>query len=181
LGSTLKYLRGHSAEGPAAGATSEDVLSGAGDLEAPRHGRFDLDVGLMANLAPLRVGLTWKNLRSPSFGDEPTAANTLPRQARLGVAFLPTAGLTLAMDVDLNTVGLRDGLRRMFAFGGEGQVGRRLVVRSGGRVNLEGSRRPVGAFGLSVGLRAGVWLDAHYAQGQHDEQREFGAALRAGF
>jgi hypothetical protein len=24
-------------------------------------------------------------------------------------------------------------------------------------------------------------LDAHYAQGRHDEQREFGAALRAGF
>jgi hypothetical protein len=85
------------------------------------------------------------------------------------------------MDVDLNTVALRDGLRRMFAFGGEGQIGRRLVVRSGGRLNLEDPRQPVGAVGLSIGLRAGVWLDAHYAQGRNDEQREFGAALRAGF
>jgi hypothetical protein len=48
-------------------------------------------------------------------------------------------------------------------------------------MNLEGSRRPVVAVGLSVGLRTGVWLDGHYAQGRDDEQREFGAALRAGF
>ena len=181
LGSTVKYVRGHFAEAPAEGATIEDALRVAGDLEAPRSGRFDLDVGIMANMAPLRVGFTWKNLRSPSFGDEPTAANTLPRQARLGVAFLPSSGLTLAMDVDLNTVDLRDGLRRMFAFGGEGQVGRRLVVRAGGRVNLKLPRQPIGTFGLSVGLRAGVWVDGHYAQGSNDEQREFGAALRAGF
>jgi hypothetical protein len=181
IGSTLKYVRGHVAEAPAGGATGGDALEAAGDLEGRRHGRFDLDLGLMANLAPLRVGLTWKNLRSPSFGAEPTVANTLPRQARLGVALLPSAGLTLAMDVDLNTVDLRDGLRRMFAFGGEGQLGPRLVVRSGARLNLEGARRLVGAVGLSLGLRAGVWLDAHYAQGRNDEQREFGAALRAGF
>ncbi len=181
VGSTLKYVRGHVAEAPAEGATTGDALKAAGDLEGSRHGRFDLDLGVMANLAPLRVGLTWKNLRSPSFGPSPTVSNTLPRQARLGVAFLPSPGLTLAMDVDLNTVDLRDGLRRMFAFGGEGQLGPRLLVRSGARLNLEGAREPVGAIGVSVGVRAGVWLDAHYAQGRHDEQREFGAALRAGF
>lgn len=181
VGSTLKYVRGHVAQALAQGGTGGDALEAAGDLEGRRHGRFDLDLGLMANLAPLRVGLTWKNLRSPSFGDERTIANTLPRQARLGVAFLSSAGLTLAMDLDLNTVDLRDGLRRMFAFGGEGRLGPRLVVRSGARLNLEGARRLVGAIGLSLGLRAGAWLDAHYAQGRSDEQREFGAALRAGF
>jgi hypothetical protein len=181
VGSTLKYVRGHFADRLAEGATSKDALAGAADLEGDRQNRFDLDLGVMANLAPLRLGFTWKNLRSPSFGDVRTAANTLPRQARLGVAFLPSAGLTLAMDVDLNTVALRDGLRRMFAFGGEGQIGARLVVRSGMRLNLEDPRQPVGAVGLSVGLRAGVWPDTHYAQGRDDEQREFGAALRAGF
>ncbi len=181
VGSTLKYVRGHFAEAPVDGGTIKDALAAGADLEASRSGRFDLDLGVMANLAPLRVGLTWKNLRSPSFGGEPTPANTLPRQARLGFALLPTPGLTLAMDVDLNTVALRDGLRRMFAFGGEGRLGPRLVVRSGGRFNLEGPRRSVGAVGLSVGLRAGVWLDAHYSQGARDEEREFGAALRAGF
>jgi hypothetical protein len=181
IGSTLKYVRGHAAQVPVSGATVGDGLSRAGDLEAPRHGRFDLDMGVMANLAPLRIGLTWKNLRSPSFGEIRRPENTLPRQARLGVAILPSNGLTLAMDLDLNTVDLRDGLRRMFAIGGEGRVGRRLLVRAGGRADLEGAREPVGAVGLSVGLRTGVWLDAHYAQGRHDEQREFGAALRAGF
>ena len=181
VGSTLKYVRGHVAEALAEGGSARDALGIAADLEGRRRGRFDLDLGVMANIAPLRVGLTLKNLRTPSFGDLRTPENTLPRLARLGVALLPSDGLTLAMDLDLNTVDLRDGLRRMFAVGGEGRVGRRLMVRAGGRLDLEGAREPVGAVGLSVAFRVGVWLDAHYAQGQHDEQREFGAALRAGF
>ncbi len=181
VGTTVKYVRGHVATGPAGAATAGEALAQASDLEVPRRGRFDWDLGVLATMARVRVGLTWKNLRSPSFGDVATVANTLPRQARLGVAILPSAGLTLAMDLDLNTVDLRDGLRRIFALGGEGRVGPRLVVRSGVRWNLQGSRQPVGTVGLSVGLRAGVWLDSHYAQGRVDEQREFGAALRAGF
>jgi hypothetical protein len=181
VGSTLKYVRGHVAEAPAEGSTVRDALSSAGGLEGPRRGAFDLDLGVMANLELVRIGLTLKNLRSPSFGEVRRPENTLQRQGRLGFAVLPSDGLTLAMDLDLNTVDLRDGLRRMFAFGGEGRIGSRLLVRSGGRLDLEGPREPVGAIGLSVGVRAGVWLDAHYAQGRHDEQREFGAALRAGF
>ena len=181
VGSTLKYVRGHVAGVAADQATVESALQAAADVEGRRRGRFDLDLGVMANIAPIRIGLTLKNLRSPSFGDVPGPENTLSRLGRLGVAILPTDGLTLAMDLDLNTVDLRDGLRRMFALGGEGRVGRRLMVRAGGRVDLEGAREPVGAVGLSVALRIGVWLDAHYAQGQQDEQREYGAALRAGF
>jgi hypothetical protein len=181
VGSTLKYVRGHVAQAPPAGATVRDALAAAADLEGRRRGAFDFDLGVMADIAPIRIGLTLKNLRSPSFGDVRAPENTLPRLARLGVAVLPSDGLTLAMDLDLNTVDLRDGLRRMFAAGGEGRVGRRLMVRAGGRLDLEGERQPVGAVGLSVALRVGVWLDAHYAQGQRDEQREYGAALRAGF
>jgi hypothetical protein len=30
-------------------------------------------------------------------------------------------------------------------------------------------------------LRAGLWLDGHYARGRSVEDREFGVAFRAGF
>jgi hypothetical protein len=98
----------------------------------------------------------------------------------LGIAVLPTNGLTLAMDLDLETVDLRGDLRRVLALGGEGRMGRRLAVRTGIRWDLEGDRRLLGSAGLSLSIRPGIWLDGHYAHGRHVEDREFGAALRAG-
>jgi hypothetical protein len=83
------------------------------------------------------------------------------------------------MDVDLNTVDLRDGLRRMIAFGGEGHLGARLVVRTGVRWNLEGDRRPVTAVGASVALQPRLWIDGHFSQGQSAQDRGLGIALRA--
>jgi hypothetical protein len=181
VGSTLKYLRGFSARTPVADGTAGDVLHDAADNDRDSHGAFDLDVGIMADMRVVRLGLTLKNLRSPSFASSDGTAITLRKQARLGLAVLPVDGVTLAMDIDLDTVDLRDGLRRMFALGGESRLGSRLVVRSGVRWSLEGARRTVGAVGGSVGIRPGLWLDGHYAQGRTDEDREFGAALRAGF
>jgi hypothetical protein len=85
------------------------------------------------------------------------------------------------MDFDLDTVDLAGGLRRMGAVGGEVMLGRSLGIRSGVRWSLVGPRHPVGAVGLSVAVRSGLWLDGHYARGQLDEDLEFGVALRAGF
>jgi hypothetical protein len=68
----------------------------------------------------------------------------------------------------------------MLALGGEVRLSARLQARSGIRWSLDGRRRPVGAAGLSVAVRPGLWLDGHYAQGHDDEDREFGVALRAG-
>jgi hypothetical protein len=180
VGSTLKYVRGTAVTGTTGAATIGEALSFGEDLEGDTHHTVDLDVGVMANLEHVRVGVTVRNLRAPTFGDVATAANTLQRQARVGIAVLPVDGLTLAMDVDLDTVDLRGGLRRECALGGEGRLGRHLMVRSGVRWSLEGERRPVGSLGLSVGIRQGLWLDGHYAQGRAGEDREFGVALRAG-
>ena len=60
-------------------------------------------------------------------------------------------------------------------------LGPRLGVRAGVRWSLVGSRRPVTAVGMSVGVRQGLWLDGHYAKSRQDEDREFGVAMRAGF
>jgi hypothetical protein len=181
VGSTVKVLRGGlsamSAEGVDVGAALDAVEA----LDLDRRTTLDLDVAVMASSDLIRVGLTVKNLRSPSFSAIPGIEATLPRQARLGLAVMPVAGLTLAMDYDLDTARPEGGLRRMGAVGGEALLGARVGIRSGVRWSLEGERRPVGAVGLSVAVRPGLWLDGHYAKGQRDDDREFGVALRAGF
>ena len=179
-GVTLKYMRGDVVKAVSDDGTVEAAFGRTDGMEGKRNGTFDLDVGLMADMHRVRVGLTSRNLRSPTFGETAQNRITLPRETRLGIAVLPTDGLTLAMDIDLETVDLRGDLRRVFALGGEGRIGRRLAVRTGVRWDLEGDRRLLGSAGMSISIRSGVWLDGHYAHGQRVEDREFGAALRAG-
>jgi hypothetical protein len=126
------------------------------------------------------VGVTWRNLRQPTFGTVAENEITLKRRARLGVALLPTTGLILAMDLDLNTADLEGGPARILALGGEARLGVRLAVRSGVRVSVEGDRRLVKAAGMSLMIRPRVWLDGHFSQGGEHEHRAFGVALRAG-
>lgn len=180
VGATAKYLRGDVVTTASDETTLGAVLDSTKALRGRRSGTFDVDLGVMADMDQLRVGVTFKNLTTPTFGDAAIGEMTIPRQTRLGVAILPTDGLTLAMDVDLDTVGLRGDLRRMLAFGGESRLSQRLAVRSGVRWSLAGDRRLVGSAGLSISLRKGLWLDGHYSQSHLDEVREFGVALRAG-
>jgi hypothetical protein len=179
-GLTVRYMRGDVVQALSDRPTVEEAFAATDDMQGKRSGALDLDAGLMADMRRLRVGLTLRNLRSPSFGESAQNRVTIPRETRLGIAILPTDGLTLAMDLDLERVDLRDDLRRMVAFGGEGRIGRHLAVRTGIRWDLEGDRRLLGTAGLSISLRSGIWLDGHYAHGRHVEDREFGAALRAG-
>ena len=108
------------------------------DLDGPGENHFDFDIGLMADLEKVRLGFTGRNLLEPQFRAMQERQSRCNGMTRAGVAFLPGAGLTLAMDVDLDTVDLRDGLRRMIALGGEGRLGSRVAVRGGVRWNLEG-------------------------------------------
>jgi hypothetical protein len=181
IGATPKYVRAHLSGASVTGLSVPEAIDFGSDLDGRTSSAFDLDLGLMADLDRFRVGLTWKNLMTPDFPDEAGNVVTLPRFTRLGVAVLPADGLTLAMDIDLDTVDLRDGLRRMIAIGGESRLGTHLQVRGGVRWNLEGLRRPVTALGASLVLRPGLWLDGHWSRGQSDEDRGFGFALRAGY
>ena len=180
VGSTLKYVRGTATSGPIDGLTAEDVLDRGSDLDGDADGTFDLDVGVMTDLRRVRIGWTMRNLREPTFRTDAGIAIPLKRQSRLGLAVLPTDGLTLAMDVDLDTADLSDGLRRMMALGGETRLGPRAVVRAGVRWSLEGPRQPITSAGASVAVRPGMWLDGFYSQGRGGEDRGFGIALRAG-
>jgi hypothetical protein len=180
VGSTLKFLRGYSALGPVIGSTGGTALSNAYDYNSGSVDRFDFDIGVLVNLKKVRLGLSTKNLQEPSFPSSAGTAITLKREVRSGISVLPTGGLTLAMDVDLDTVDLRGGLRRMIALGGEQRIGSRLALRGGVRWSVTGNRQLVGTAGGSVALRAGAWLDLHYTQGDLDGDRGFGIAFRAG-
>ena len=179
-GITVRYVRGDVVQTESADQTTEAAFARTDEMEGKRRGTLDIDLGLLADMHRVRVGLTSRNLRSPTFGDSSQNRMTVPRETRLGVSVLPTTGLTLAMDLDLETVDLRGDLRRVFAFGGEGRIGRRLSVRTGMRWDLEGDRHLLGSAGMSVSVRRGLWLDGHYAHGRRVEDREFGVALRAG-
>lgn len=182
VGSTVKYLRGRYSSAPAEGDTVDAAIRAAEDLEGDTDGRFDADLGVMADFRRVRLGVVLKNLKSPTFTDAAGSAITLERHARFGVAVLPVSGVTLAMDVDLDTVDLRDGLRRNFAVGGETRLASRLFVRAGVRWSIEGARRLVSTVGGSVAIRRGLWVDSYFARSAEDAAaRGFGVALRAAY
>ncbi len=181
VGSTVKYLRGRYSSAPAVGDTVEAAIAAAEDLEGNTEGRFDADLAFMADFRRVRLGVVLKNLKSPTFTDAAGSAITLERHARFGVAVLPVAGLTLAMDVDLDTVDLRDGLRRNLALGGETRLASRLFIRAGVRWSIEGARRLVSTVGGSVAIRRGLWVDSYFARSAEDAARGFGVALRAAY
>ncbi len=180
VGSTLKLLRGYSALGPVIGANGGDALSNALDFNGTSVNRFDFDIGVLVDLKKVRLGLSTKNLQEPSFPSSAGTAIRLKREVRSGISVMPAGGLTLAMDVDLDTVDLRGGLRRMIALGGEQRIGTRFALRGGTRWSVTGDRQLVGTAGVSVALKAGAWFDAHYTQGDLDGDRGFGIAFRAG-
>jgi len=181
VGSTVRYIRGSVSSMPVNAASAEDALEQASKLEGHTTGAIDADVGAMADMGKVRLGLTVRNLRAPEFVDPAGFTTVFHREARLGLAVLPTNGLTLAMDLDLDTVDLRDGPRRIFAVGGEDRIGKRLALRCGTRWSVRGNRRRVTAVGASVAIRPNFWLDTHYTHGGIDADRGLGFALRAGF
>ncbi|NQW05419.1 MAG: conjugal transfer protein TraF [Acidobacteria bacterium] len=181
VGTTLKYVRGTVATGAVTAPTTGEALETGAGLEGRSSGVFDLDASLMFDARVFRVGWTVRNLRSPEFAGSAGTAITLKRRSRVGLAVLPADGLTLAIDLDLDTVDLPGGPSRMLAAGGEHRLTPRVVVRGGLRWNLEGERAAVGSVGASWGLRPGAWLDGHVTQGGAHGERGLGLALRAGW
>jgi len=181
IGSTLKYVRGRVASGVMDMATAGQGLDAGRDLDGEGSGAFDLDVSAMYDARVFRIGATIKNLRAPDFEGPGGLVRELERRSRIGLAILPRAGLTLAIDLDLDTADVPTGPSRVLAAGVEHQFSSRIVLRAGARRNLEGTRATVGAAGASIALRPGTWLDAHATMGRSAGERGFGIGLRAGW
>lgn len=182
IGANLKWVRGTVAEASAAGVSASSVFDSATELSSRTSNAFDLDLGAMMDFGKARLGLVMKNVRQPSFTNVAGTATQLARELRAGAAAMPRTGLTLALDMDLDTVERWDGPRRMVAFGAEQQLSSRLVARAGMRWNLkDDTRRPVYTAGASVRVGKRWWLDTHATLGDIARDRGIGTALRAGF
>ena len=180
-GAPIKYVR--RTAGTAvflADGTVEEAIDAARAQPGDTKNAIDVDAAVLADFGRIRAGLTLKNLTSPSF---PTMAGSeirLPRLARLGLSAHPAAGVTLAIDVDLDTADPLVGHRQVIALGGETRLGARAALRGGVRWQPSGEHQPVGALGGSLCFRQGLWIDGYVAIGRSHDQG-FGIALRGGF
>jgi hypothetical protein len=181
IGTTLKYVRGTVATGPALEATVGEALDAGADRDGVSSGAFDLDAGVMFDGRVFRLGWTMRNLRSPRFEGPAGTAIELKRQSRVGLSIFPADGLIFAVDLDVSTADLLTGPQRMLAMGAEHLFSPRFAVRGGARWNLEGERTTVGSVGASIALKPGTWLDGHFTHGRARGERGFGFALRAGW
>lgn len=162
---TLKYVRGVAAAGP------------GDDPEGRASNAFDADVALMAVAGDLKVGVTVKNLTSPSFDAPDGTRLELPWRARAGASYLARPNLTVAVDFDLRTGNSGIDRQRMLALGGEYRLAR-AALRAGARFDAVGDVNPLGTVGGSYAVRNGVWVDVWAAAGPREAERGWGLGGR---
>ena len=184
VGATLKYVRGTlRTDGTDDTSPAGALDRGAGLQGGQTEGHFDLDLGALATAGPVRLGAVVKNLRATEFAK---GAFTLPRQARVGVAFAAEqAGgppLTISFDADVLAYQTGTGERRVVALGAEDWlVGRRIGLRAGIRKNRVGAGERALTAGASIAVRAGTYLEAHVTGSTTSIERGWGAGLRVSF
>ncbi len=178
VGSTLKLGRGSAqATSLAAGLSLSEAFDQEMQLSSAAQTRFDFDLGVLALVGPLRLGLVGRNLREADFApDDASGSGRLQRQVRLGVAFTPgftplrtsaaRPSLTIAVDADLTSTPWPAGDQRHVAAGAEWWVARRVLgLRAGLRANTIGDARTVGTAGASVAVRRWILVEGQYASG----------------
>lgn len=184
-GATVRVVRGEFATGVAAGSTDRwsGLLDEADGLIADDETRFDLDAGLMATAGRFRLGLVAQNLRAPEWRAADGAVGGFETRVRAGAAWgAGWPGLSpvvVAVDADLTAVDTASGERQDVAAGVEGWLwNRRVGLRGGVRASLMGDGRPVAAAGVSVGLTAAIYIDAHVTRGSNGADRTWSVAGR---
>jgi hypothetical protein len=181
ISTTLKLLRGHAAaaEAPA----GPGVFDQARQLEGPGKTRGDLDVGAMARVGDLRIGVAMRNATSPSFG-EGAGRIELRRRVRAGVSVTghPWGGadtLTVAADADLRKNPTPFGLQRRAALGAEAWLfQRRLGLRGGVSDAFTGDAPRAVSAGLSVAVRPGAYVEGFITGGDAQGRHAWGTDLR---
>jgi hypothetical protein len=161
-------------------ATTVKIVSAQSDTEA------DLDVGAMAAFGDVRLGLSVRDLRNPTFGSG-TGMFELDRRARAGAAYL-AAGfgaldrVVFAVDADLNSARV-GGLEEQDVAGGVETwwLGRRLSVRAGGGANTASGGGSFGAFGVSVVPYPRLNIDGALTRGASSTRDRWSLGLRVTF
>ena len=199
VGTSIRYVRanygvGHSATAADIGTRLEDAQR----LSRRGENALDWDLGVKVGRGAVQVGFVARNLLQPVLQAPDGSMFRLERLVRAGVAVRAVGRLRVALDVDLRRQHLLDGHRqRNLAVGAEYWFGESLAVRGGTRVDLDAwahrsstvgpdgmTRRdlhPVGAFGFSVALTTGVYLDGQLTRGHEETERGWSLAGRVGF
>lgn len=188
VGSTLKLIRaGHARALPAGEGSAHDRLDEAGSADVDHEFETDLDVGVMAAIARLRLGLSVKHLRQPDFGEGETAV-TLKRQARAGLAIIgggggPLTAITLAADADLTRLTTVLGDVRHMAGGAEAWLfERRVGLRGGISANTVGEQGRSTSLGVSLGGRdGGYYVDGFITRGSDESREGWGLSIRMSY
>lgn len=183
IGTTVKFVRGIAASTRTMATTAEGALdSDAAEIFGRATNKFDLDVGIMAAGGPLKLGLTFRNLLEPGFAPAGGGADlVLERQARAGMSYAVTPSWIAAADVDLLRTHDAFGDRRDVAFGTEGRLSSKLLVRAGASFNTVGgelAERQAFSVGGSYAARASIFIDGHYTTGNDNAGQQWGIAAR---
>jgi hypothetical protein len=184
VGSTLKLVRGRFGTSVRPVATAS--LDGADELDRDGETHGDLDIGAMAKVGHLRLGVMVRNAREPEFRSGAEVVK-LRRHARAGVALSSGSrgvlgSATVALDADLMKTATVFGDQRRVAAGGEVWTSRRIFgVRGGLSANTIGSRRVSPSGGVSAAFRQGMYVDAEMTGGSDEGRHGWGVALRVTF
>jgi hypothetical protein len=146
--------------------------------------RPDLDVGAMATLGFVRLGIVMRDVSEPEFG---SGADTLVlrRRARAGVALLsPSPRHQFVVDVDADlasaTVDGRD--EQDLSAGGETWMfSGRIGVRGGVGRNVAGGGGSFGAFGFSIAPYRRFFVEGFITRGESGRRDRVGLDLRVAF
>lgn len=187
VATTLKLVRGRAAAGFANTGDSGDALDAAEELPGDSETKGDIDAAVMIALNRIRLGLVGRNLTAPSFKLDATGTQPveLEPEARVGAAWGSgwpgMSRIVVDVDYDLTARAAPGGDRQDLAGGVETWwKTRRLGVRAGVRRSMIGESRSVVAAGVSAGVTASMFVEAHVALGQQDE-RAWTIGARFGF
>ena len=178
IASTAKLVRVGAVSAVSQGG---DGLDNADGLDVPVETKGDIDLGAMASLGPIRLGVTLKHLFEPEF-ESVGGPIVLERQARLGAAFRAGApgagtGLTVAFDTNLTRTRTLFGDVRHIAVGAEGRLRSWLGARGGFSANTVGEARPSWSGGLSLGA-SGFFVDGALTFGKDKSKEGWNIGVR---
>ncbi len=186
VGSTLKLIHGGRAVSLVSGATTaRDRLDDAGSADVDDEFETNLDIGAMAAIGRVRLGVSLKNVREPEFGEGETAV-TLERQSRAGVAVIgggagPLTSITAAVDYDITELDTVLGVVRHVSAGAEAWLfQRRVGLRGGFSANIIGDTTNSTSMGISVGSSS-YYVEGFYTTGSDQTREGWGLSLRLSY
>jgi hypothetical protein len=146
--------------------------------------KADLDVGALAVVGPLRLGVSAKHVGRPGFGGGASRLE-LGRQARVGLAWVVgqpggATQVTAAIDADLTRTPTAFGDARHVAAGLEVSMPRsRLALRGGVSTNTAGQGATSASAGVSLRLtKEAVYLDGATTFGSDRSRSGWAVGLR---